>query len=129
MTNLEKIPASFKKKFKVQTCKGSSEKEKELDGKHRSPNEKKLFKCNICKFSTTRKTYLNKNVHENDKCENCQTSFVQKIVLNTQKLTVHENKRPFNCDICQKCYGLKNSLNTHMTTVIFVKLLFKGRVV
>ena len=91
MTKLEKVPICFKKKFKLQTCKDSSETKKELDEKH-SPDEKKLFKCNSCKFSTTRKTYLNQN---DNKCENCQTSFVQKRDLKTQKLTVHENNVKF----------------------------------
>ena len=37
--------------------------------------------------------------------------------LISHQTTVHENKKPFKCGICQKSFGSKSQLNKHQRTV------------
>ena len=62
----------------------------------------------------------NWNVHENEKpfrCEICQSCYKQKSDLNKHIRTVHENEKPFKCEICHSCFGRKSNLNRHKKNV------------
>ena len=61
-----------------------------------------------------------RTVHENKKplkCEICQSFFSSKGNLIRHTMTVHEKGRPFKCEICQRHYGRKEVLKTHQRTV------------
>ena len=50
------------------------------------------------------------------KFEMCQSCFGVKGSLNTHQRTVHENEKTFKCEICQSCFGQKSNLNRHQRT-------------
>ena len=76
------------------------------------------FKC-----STEMRYSIHKHkkaVHNNEKpfkCEICLKCFGVKWKLNRHWKIVHENEKPFKCEICQKGFGFKTVLNTHRRTV------------
>ena len=54
-----------------------------------------------------------------------RSCFVQKSDLNNHKRSVHENEKPFKCEICHSCFGCKSNLNTHKKNVHENKKPFK----
>ena len=62
-----------------------------------------------CKYGLPSK-FAKKSVHEGKKpfeCEICDVQFVLKEKLNEHIASVHEGKKPFKCDKCESCFTLK----------------------
>lgn len=51
------------------------------------------------------------------KCEICKVSFGLKGNLNKHIRVVHNKERPFECDVCASCFGLKSDLKRHRASV------------
>ena len=108
-----------KKPFKCEIC----------DAHCSSSWRKKPFKCETCdatfarKNKFTRKDNLNihiATVHEEMKpfkCDICKAEFRHKVNLNTHIAKVHEKMKPFKCDTCEAKFTQKSKLNTHVATV------------
>ena len=93
--------------------------------------EKKLFKCAICDYSSAIKGNMNKHVasvHEGKKpfhCDICDYSCSLKKDLNKHVASVHEGKKPFQCNICDASFVSKQSINEHIASVHEGKKHFK----
>lgn len=75
------------------------------------------FQCHLCYKQFSRKYYLNRHVKNHDKkpstiCYICGKTL--KSPINLHMKAVHENVRPFRCDICNKTFREKNRLRLHM---------------
>ena len=55
---------------------------------------RKLFKCDICNYSSSQKCHINTHVE-----------------------SVHEGKKPFKCDFCDYSCSRKDNMNTHVASV------------
>ena len=70
------------------------------------------------KMFWTKANYLSRHqrtVHENEKpfkCEICQQCFAKRDMKRHQR-TVHEDEKPYKCEICQTSFGGKGDLNQH----------------
>jgi len=68
----------------------------------------------------TEKGKLNKHVdsiHEGKKpfqCDICQKSFTQKASMTTHILTIHEGEKPHHCEICDERVTMKNHMKRHL---------------
>ena len=51
------------------------------------------------------------------KCDICKAEFRQKVNLNTHIAKVHEEMKPFKCDLCNAKFTSKHSLNGHIAAV------------
>ena len=60
------------------------------------------------------------SVHEEKKpinCDICDYSCSQKRILNKHVAPVHEEKKPYNCDICDYSYSQKGHMSKHVASV------------
>ena len=73
---------------------------------------KKAFKCNICDASFTKKGNLNVPILS-FKCNTCEPSFAWKYDLKEHITSVHEGKKPYECNICNTSSAKRNHLKTH----------------
>ena len=56
-------------------------------------------------------------VHEKKKfykCEYCEKSFSRNYSLNLHNDTVHEGKKPFGCNYCNTSFSQKSALEKHI---------------
>ena len=51
------------------------------------------------------------------KCDICEKSFTQKASLNRHIKSVHENSKPHKCDICELSFSEKGTLKRHIQSV------------
>ena len=95
---------------------------------------KKSFKCNICEYSCSEKSNMNKHiraVHEGkgkSKCKICNKIFFSKSNMIYHMKSVHEGKKAkkaFNCGICDKIFSQKGNLKTHVASFHEGKKAFK----
>ena len=59
-------------------------------------------------------------VHENKKpfkCEICDYSFSQKGGLEQHVAAIHEKKKLYKCDICDKEFTLKQNMSRHVASI------------
>lgn len=75
------------------------------------------FECHLCQKQFSKKYYLNRHIKTHDRlpstvCYICGKSL--KSAMNLHMKAVHENYRPFRCDICDKTFREKNRLRLHM---------------
>ena len=77
------------------------------------------------KESTRRKVSINTTSDQEEKkqfqCEICNANFGRKGTLDRHVGTVHEGKKQFKCDICNGSFGQKAALKNHVATVHEVK--------
>ena len=55
-------------------------------------------------------------IHDNEKpfkCEICQKKFGYKSTLDNHQRIVHDKNKLFKCEICQKKFGLKSNMSKH----------------
>ena len=83
----------------------------------------------ICGASTDSKTSHNAkqnlnnhiaSVHENKKpfkCNICDANFARKPYLKGHIASVHEGKKPYKCNICDTSFTRKENLNRHIALV------------
>ncbi|CAB0042563.1 unnamed protein product, partial [Trichogramma brassicae] len=60
------------------------------------------------------------NVHEGRKdyaCDKCEKKFGHKWLLLNHQKTIHEGHKEFGCDKCEKKFGIKSTLIRHQNTV------------
>ena len=60
------------------------------------------------------------SVHEGKKpfqCDVCTKSYSQKAHLLGHVAAVHEGKKPYKCNLCEKSYAYKNLLTAHIQTI------------
>ena len=77
----------------------------------------KPFKCNICDYSCSTSSYLNKHIKTHTKerphkcivCEFCCTSASD---LKRHNRT-HTGEKPYTCEICNKSFSLSSHLRRH----------------
>ena len=50
-------------------------------------------------------------------CEICNRCFAVSGKLKNHVMTVHEGRRPFECEICNRCFAQKDTLKKHVMTV------------
>ena len=90
--------------------------------------EKKLFNCSMCDFSSGLKYNLTRHydtVHEKKKsvpCTYCDLCFIQKSDLKRHCETVHKEEKVteklvFHCEICKTSYDRKHTLKRHIEQV------------
>ena len=76
---------------------------------------------NIC--SCAKKCNMNRHikmVHEEKKpfkCELCDKSFFQKVDRKKHVESIHEGKKPFKCELCDKSFSQKGSRKIHVESV------------
>lgn len=80
----------------------------------------RLYKCNICSYSTDIKTNIKQHsfVHSGErpyKCEVCSRGFTQLHVLKSHML-IHTGEKPHTCNICKRSFRHASSLSVHMHT-------------
>ena len=47
-------------------------------------------------------------------CDICQKSFTQKASMTTHILTIHEGKKPHQCEICDERFTMKHHMKRHL---------------
>ncbi|XP_037544421.1 gastrula zinc finger protein XlCGF26.1 [Nematolebias whitei] len=78
----------------------------------------KLFSCNNCDKTFTRKTDLKSHleIHSGEKpfvCDVCGQRFTRKTTLDIHA-RIHTGEKPFGCDFCGQRFTQKSTLITHM---------------
>ena len=58
-----------------------------------------------------------KNEKKTFECEICQYSSYRRDHLDRHVASIHEGKRPFKCEFCNHTFSLKDSLNSHIASV------------
>ena len=112
-----------KKPFECNECNANFEKKAQLN-KHSAANffpvNKKTLKTKIDKFAIEFPTspygdlcHFCKNENEEKtifKCESCNKEFSRKAKLRDHIASVHDENKPFKCDMCPSFYGKKSFL-------------------
>lgn len=93
--------------FYCKKCKQRFPNKTDLDA-HKLICAQKLFKCDLCNYSTISKTYAadHKQQHigtDEFKCWHCPKVFLQRSKL-VHHVKTHNKKMPFYCPFCQKSY-------------------------
>jgi hypothetical protein len=79
----------------------------------------KKFKCDICDYSTTNQSILNRHtnfVHLKMKifeCTQCFNKFGSNARLQKHIVSVHNKRKEFQCDHCDEAFCWKGDLNNH----------------
>ena len=109
--------------FKCSQCTASFKQKIHLQQHKHTHSGIKKYKCNQCSkcFRQQSGLIIHKKTHESyenrkHKCKynGCNKRFIQKNDLKKHYL-VHQNKKPFKCDICGNGYRNTTQLKKHMT--------------
>ncbi|XP_071506804.1 uncharacterized protein [Diadema antillarum] len=78
----------------------------------------KREQCKVCRKSILKGWMkIHMRVHTGEKpfqCEVCSRCFTQKWSLN-QHMRLHTGEKPFQCKVCSRCFSQKSSLKRHMS--------------
>lgn len=111
-----RIHHALQSQFQCPQCeKGFSQKSK--FNAHTRVCTKKLFKCDVCTFTTKSEAYADdhKQKHigmDEFKCRHCSAVFFQRSQL-LKHVKIHNKKDPFYCQHCQKVYHHWINLEKH----------------
>lgn len=94
-------------RFNCSKCKQRFPQKVELE-EHKMLCKKKIFKCDLCDYSTVSKTYADDHMQQHIGNDEFKCWFCPKIFLQRSKLVLHvkthNKKSVFNCPNCQKSY-------------------------
>ena len=97
------------------------EKAREMAKEEKAPTEEHGAKhhfCTECKYRFTRAADLNRHLRDHEtsnKCDLCDKTFKSKSSLNRHNQTTHSEKQHI-CDICGKAFGTPYRLREHSLT-------------
>jgi KRAB domain-containing zinc finger protein len=85
----------------------------------RKPENRQLYQCDICKQCFSQKCNLESHllrVH-NETVVPMEVIELDKNNLQLDQSSVHENLKPFECQICKQCFSQKCNLESHLQRV------------
>ena len=79
------------------------------------------YKCDFCEYTTSDNLYIQRHLrcHSREQpfsCDHCEYCAIQKVDLNTHKLTHTIREKTFRCEQCSRSYVTKSSLVFHIKT-------------
>lgn len=79
------------------------------------------FQCQKCCRHFSNQTYLKRHMISHTKvkpfaCDQCSKTFIQFQYLQQHKKSVHQKLRPYECQVCGRCYSGGTNLKHHMAT-------------
>ncbi|XP_025160456.1 zinc finger protein 226-like isoform X16 [Harpegnathos saltator] len=79
---------------------------------------KTVYECDICGKRMLKKQLFLKHMqsHEGNagRCDECDRAFADEEKLQKHMIKVHQQERPFQCVLCNKCFKTKEFLKTHL---------------
>ncbi|GBP11306.1 Zinc finger protein 595 [Eumeta japonica] len=80
------------------------------------------YRCQICKYKCEKKWALKQHVAEKHlnldvrkyKCGQCEKNYKKKVLLNNHIRSVHDQCKPYQCDVCKKYLTTRSNLMSHM---------------
>ena len=81
----------------------------------------KLPSDQICHFGSKLTLIIHhESVHEEKrpyKCNICDANFARKAHLNVHLASIHEGKKPFQCNLCETSFVQKGTLKKHLASI------------